>query len=113
MSPKKSSRADLKAVNTPAQSQINQDRDRVMYLAACIYPGDGFRPSEHDDIAQMLLELASIIAKYDEQEDREFLTYAVAEAIYPTTFEGQGTIQAYLDRASAGKYAGAQKGRAG
>jgi hypothetical protein len=35
----------LKAVDAPETSQSNKDRESVRYLAACIYPGDGFAPN--------------------------------------------------------------------
>jgi hypothetical protein len=75
---------------------INADRKRARFLACSIFPGDGFAASEDADIAGMLFELLTIIAKYDDPEDREFLIFGVGEAIYPTTTEGQAAIDAYI-----------------
>lgn len=76
--------------------ELNRDRDRAAYLACCIFPGDGFRPPKDTDIAALLLELLNIVAKYDDPDDREWITYRVAEAIFPTTFEGQKVIDQFI-----------------
>jgi hypothetical protein len=77
---------------------INADRKRAQILACSIFPGDDYVPSEDADIAGMLFELLTIIAKYDDSDDREFLIFGVGEAIYPTTTEGQAAIDAYIAR---------------
>ena len=89
------------------QRTINADIKRAQYLACCIYPGEAFLPDENTDNAKNLLELLTIIAKYDSQDDRDYLIYCIGEAIYPTTFEGQGSISAFVERAGATQGRGA------
>jgi hypothetical protein len=79
--------------------ELNADREHAALLACSIFPGDGFLPDKDADIAAMLLGLLSIVSKYDDPDDREWITYRVAEAIYPTTFKGQGAIDAYIKNA--------------
>lgn len=83
---------------TKKKRDINDDRKRVQYLAATIFPGDAFMMSEGTDVAQVLIELVSIIARYDEQDERDFLIYGMAEAMYPTTDEGSEAIEAWIAR---------------
>lgn len=97
-------RANLKEVPSDHQARckaLNADRERAKFLACAIYPGEGFTTSE--DLAAPLFELLSIIAKYDKAGDREFLIYGIGEALYPTTFEGQAVIDAYITRCASAK----------
>jgi hypothetical protein len=84
---------------------INADRERARFLACSIFPGEGFLPSENTDVAGMLFELLTLIAKYDNPDDREHLIFGIGEAIYPTTFEGQAVIDAYIARRASPKAA--------
>jgi uncharacterized protein YtpQ (UPF0354 family) len=86
-------------------SDINADRERAQFLAASIFPGDGFNHAQDVNISGMLIELLAIVAKYDEKDDRDFIVYHVGEVIYPMTFEGQHVIQAFVDRAASSKAA--------
>ncbi len=80
--------------------EINTDVKRVQVLASTIFPGDGFTPDATADLPRMLLELLTIVGKYDDQDDRDFIIYHVGEAIYPTTYEGQGVITAFISSAA-------------
>lgn len=81
--------------------EFNRDIKRVRYLAASIYPGDGFVPDDKADIPKMLFELLRIVAKYDDRDDREMMIWHAGAVIYPETFEGQGVIEAYVNRANS------------
>jgi hypothetical protein len=108
-------RSNLKAVEDDYSAQraaLNADRERAQFLAASIFPGDGFKPSDDDDIAGMLFELLSIFVKYDDIADREYLIFGIGEAIYPTTFEGQTVIDAYIARCASPKAARDRRGGA-
>src|SRR3954468_22165732 len=88
---------------TTEMKQIVIDLERCQFLAGNLYAGEGFVTPEDVDVPKMLLELLSIVARYDDQDDRDFLIHGVGEMIYPMTFEGQHVITAFIDRAAKSK----------
>ena len=67
------------------------------FLVSDIYPGDGFTPS-CKNIPAAILELVSIINRYDDYEDREYLIYGIGETLYTSTSEGQGAVGDYIKK---------------
>lgn len=84
----------------PKKPDINGDIKRAQYLAASIFPGDGFVPSDDTNIAACLIELLSIVGKYDNQDDRDGIIFHIGASMYPNAFDGQGAITAWIKRLS-------------